>query len=406
VHVLVIHEFFLRPDEGGGARFNVMTREWVKAGVEVTVVAGQTHYATGYRPKTYALLEESEQDGARVLRTWTPRYDKTSTAARMLGMAAFGASATAILPRVGHFDVCLASSPSLASFAAGLAAARKAPLVAEVRDLWPESAVTVGVVSPNHPAVSAAYALEESTYETADHIVALTPGIARDIVDRGHARPEKITVFPNGVVPAPPLSEFERRSLRRQFGWEGEFVVVYAGAHGRANDLGQLITTAATLTDRRVRFVMVGDGPEKSELRRRAGRNVEWLDPVPHDELRRVLGAADAGAVVLQRNPTFRTVYPNKLFDYMGAGLPVLCGVEGDAAELVTEAGAGLLVRPGDVSDWRRAVVELHRCSPVERAEMGARGRTMVERRFDRLAIAREYLELLRAFTGHSSPQG
>jgi glycosyltransferase involved in cell wall biosynthesis len=232
-------------------------------------------------------------------------------------------------------------------------------------------------------------------YQTADHIVALTPGIGLNIVDRGLARAESISVMPNGAVPSPALSQFERRSMRRRLGWEGQFVVVYAGAHGRANDLGQLITTAATLRDEPIRFVFVGDGPEKSELRRRSGPNVEWHDPVPHDELRTLLGAADAGAVVLQPNPTFRTVYPNKLFDYMGAGLPVLCGVEGDAGDLVNEADCGVLVRPGDLQAWRNAVMQLSQLSSVERAEVGARGREFVTQRFDRRVIASEYFELL-----------
>ena len=201
-------------------------------------------------------------------------------------------------------------------------------------------------------------------------------------------------------MPYDPPSEFQRRSTRRRMGWDGEFVVVYAGAHGRANDLGQLLTAAATVRDLPVRFVFVGDGPEKSELRRRAGPNCEWLDPVPHDELHLLLAAADAGAVVLQKNPTFRSVYPNKLFDYMGAALPVLCGVEGDAADLVTDADCGLLVRPGDIQSWRAAVTQLYRMPAEQRAKMGANGRIFVAEHFDRRRIASEYLELLRNIAG------
>ncbi len=392
MHILLLHEYFLRPGQGGGERFNVMAREWVEAGARVTVIAGQTDYVTGMRPAGVGLLEDETVGEVRVIRPWTPGHGKASTPARMLGMAAFGVSATAALSRVSGWDVCVATSPSLGAFAAGLAASRKGPVVAEVRDLWPESAVTVGVVPAGHPAVAAAYSVEETMYESAAHVVALTPGIAANIRDRGLVRSGAISVLPNGWFPSAPTSEFLRRSIRRQRGWDDRFVVIYTGAHGRANDLGQLVTAAAQCPDD-VLFVLVGDGPTKRELRRRAGTNVEFVDSVDHDELRGLLGAADAGAVCLQRNPTFRTVYPNKLFDYMGAGLPVLCGVEGDAAELVERAECGLLVRPGDVQHWVAQLRELRRS---DTASMGLRGRAFVSERFDRRAIAAEYLKLLR----------
>lgn len=396
MHILLIHEFFLRPDEPGGERFNVMTRRWIERGARVTVIAGQTHYATGEKPPGGGLLDVREEPGLRVLRPWTPGHGRRSKAARMLGMAAFGVAATATLGKVDDWDVCVASSPSLGAWVAGVAAARRGPVVAEVRDLWPESAVTVGVLSPNHPATAAAYALEETMYETARQIVALTPGIRQRIIDRGLTRPDGISVMPNGSVPQRPTSEFERRSVRRQMGWEGRFVTIYAGAHGIANDLGQLVSAAGSYRDDPdPLFVFVGDGPRKAGLRRDAGPNVEWLEPVPHDELWALLGAADAGAVVLQANPTFRTVYPNKLFDYMNAGLPVLCGVEGDAADLVTAAQCGELVRPGDVSSWIAAIDAMRERSRRARLAMGARGRAFVAANFDRADIADAYFELL-----------
>lgn len=398
MHILLLHEFFLRPGEAGGERFNVMTARWIDRGARVTVIAGQTHYTTGSKPPgaRRTLLEERRQGSLRVLRPWTPGHSRNSTTARMLGMAAFGAAATATLPKVGPWDICVASSPSLATFVAGLTAARQGPVVAEVRDLWPESAVSVGVLSPNHPATAAAYSLEETMYETASHIVALTPGIRQNIVDRGLRRPDDITVLPNGSVARPALSEFERRSVRRRMGWEDRFVVIYAGAHGLANDLGQLVSAAGAFgAAAEPLFVFVGEGPRKAGLKRYAGSNIDWLDPVPHDELWKLLGAADAGAVVLQPNPTFRTVYPNKMFDYMSAGLPVLCGVEGDAAELVSRASCGELIRPGDVSSWVSAIESVRGASVEARLAMGARGRALVRDEFDRDEIADAYFGLL-----------
>jgi glycosyltransferase involved in cell wall biosynthesis len=180
-------------------------------------------------------------------------------------------------------------------------------------------------------------------------------------------------------------------------------VAIYAGAHGIANDLDQLIDVARRMpADAGVQLVAVGDGPMREALVRRSRRlgltNLQWRPAVSPGELRRWLQAADVGLVILQDNPTFQTVYPNKAFDYMAAGIPVVATVDGVLGELLTTSGAGISVPPGRPDHLVEALLGLRRDEDAAR-DMGNAGRRLVRSRFDRRSHARRYLELLEHLT-------
>jgi len=175
---------------------------------------------------------------------------------------------------------------------------------------------------------------------------------------------------------------------------------MYAGAHGRANALGQLIETAQLLRERGdILIACVGDGPERRALEKTVrGRglvNIEFHGAVPKERMPEVVNGCDLGAAVLQDNPTFRTVYPNKVFDYMACERPVLLAIDGVARELVCDrARAGVFVQPEDPRAIADAIVELAEL-PVERAEMGRRGRRWVLDNANRNTLAEHYLGIL-----------
>jgi glycosyltransferase involved in cell wall biosynthesis len=398
MRILVIHQYYLRPGEPGGTRFNEFCAMWRAAGHQVDVVASSVPYTTGVRDAAGGPWRTRSEDGIDVTRVWTVEQRSGERARRLASMSTFGAlSVFAALSR--HADVVIASSPSLVTAVSGaLAAAHNdAPFIFEVRDLWPESAVTTGVMAAGSPLVRAAEGLEEWACECADGVVALTPGIRDDILRRRLAMSQCVHVIPNGVdVSAIPV--VDRRALRRELGWD-DFVAVYAGAHGLANDLDQLIDAARLLQgEPGIRIVAFGDGPRRRALVQRTERlgltNIEWRAALAPERLREVLQAADAGLVVLQDNPTFRTVYPNKAFDYMAAALPVICGVDGVARELVISNGVGVFVEPAAPRRLADALVDLH-ARPSRAREMGEEGRRLVERSFDRREHAQQYLELM-----------
>lgn len=404
MRILVVHQFYLQPGEPGGSRFNELSRLWAAAGHQVTVVAGTVNYATSRAPERYrGRWNTREQDGAvTVWRCHVPESYGRSYLGRMWAFFAFTLSAATAALRCERPDVVIATSPPLVAAIPGwLAAVRhRARLVFEIRDLWPESAVTTGVLREKALLTLLLYSLERWACRRADRINVLTPAFRDDLVKRGLAPAEKIVFVPNGAdldlfFPAPADA-----ALRAELGWGDRFVVMYAGAHGRANAIGQLVDAAALLRDRPdVLIASVGDGPERQQHEARARAlglgNIVFHGAQPKARMPALVNACDVGAAVLQDNPTFRTVYPNKVFDYMACEKPSLLAIDGVARQLVCEeAQAGVFAKPEDPAALAAAIRRLADDAPG-RAEMGRRGRAWVLANAGREALATRYLGIL-----------
>src|SRR3954469_3773670 len=292
MRILVIHQYYLQPGEPGGSRFNELCRLWAEAGHEVTVVAGSVNYATGAMAERYrGRWNTLEQDGkVRVYRCYVPQSYGRSYAGRMWAFLAFTFSAATAALRSGGADVVIATAPPLVTPIPGwLAAVRyRARLVFEIRDLWPESAITTGVLREKSLLARALYALERWACGVADKINVLTPAFREDLVRRGLARAEKMVFVPNGA----DLHRFQPgprdNAVRRELGWGDRFVVMYAGAHGRANAIGQLVKAAELLRSRRdILIACVGDGSERqaleAEARRSELKNIVFLGAHPKE---------------------------------------------------------------------------------------------------------------------------
>jgi glycosyltransferase involved in cell wall biosynthesis len=244
------------------------------------------------------------------------------------------------------------------------------------------------------------YGLEKWACRSASKINVLTPAFQADMEKRGLAAQGKFCCVPNGADtesfwPGPRDNE-----MRRLLGWGDRFVVMYAGAHGRANALRQLVDAAAELRDRPDIFIAcVGDGPERQRLSEEAERrgleNIRFHGAQPKTSMPYIVNACDAGAAVLQNNPTFRTVYPNKVFDYMSCARPVLLAIDGAARALVCdEAKAGVFAEPENPKAIASAIQFLAD-HPDTRAEMATNGRRWVLANASRGALAGRYLDEL-----------
>lgn len=405
MNILVVHQFFLSPGEPGGTRFNDFARLWREAGHDVRVVASAVGYDSGERAFQLGAWRREVVDGVDVRRAWTFAHPRGERARRFASMVGFGVTGTlgAVTFARWRPDVVIASSPALTAAIPGMMAASRfrCPFVFEVRDLWPESAVTTGVVASDSRIVRAAEALEATACELADRVVGVSPAIVDNMVDRGLIERARTAMIPNGVDPS-ALPVIDRVALRQKMGWGGKFVAIYAGAHGLANGLDQLVEAARHLRRRQdVLLVSVGRGPEREALIARSHEleNLVWLDAVEPDEAFRLVAAADAALVLLKDNPTFRTVYPNKMFAAMAAEIPIVLTVDGAARELVTGAGAGAFVPPESAQDLARTIGNLAN-DPVLCMQMGWRGREVVEQSFDRRQHAAAYLELLSTLAG------
>jgi glycosyltransferase involved in cell wall biosynthesis len=405
MRILVVHQYFLGKDDAGGSRWNQFSKYWAKAGHEVTILAGMVHYAKGKKAPEYKgkfFVREQIQPNVTVYRCHVSEAYNRSFVGRAWAYASFTfSSLLAGLFKTGKPDVIVATSPPLtvAPTMWLLSRFRRVPAVFEVRDLWPETAIDTGVLT-NKPIIHLSYKLEALAYRKARWINVLTPAFVDALVEKKGVSRDRISMIPNGVdldimTPGPKDNE-----IRRRLGLEGKFVVSYFGAHGRCNKVGQLLDVAARLkvTHPDVRILMVGDGMEKpmvvEDARERCLDNMLFLDSVPKDQVCHYINASDVCTAVLMKTDTFKTVYPNKVFDYMSCKRPIIVAIDGVARKLVEDAGAGFYAEPEDPQAFIDALLKLKN-DPQLMQRMGEDGYRHASQHYSREEMAREYLALL-----------
>lgn len=399
MHICILYQHYLRPGDAGHNRFNDYARIWSGLGHKVSVITGQASYMTGIKDPEYrGKVCVREQDGdVDVYRMYVPDRANESFSRRAFSYLAFALSSAWGYRKLERPSVLLCSSPPLFIGLGMLLIHRfsRVPMVFEVRDLWPESAITTGVIR-NRRMIQAMYGIERRCYAAATRVNALTEAFRENIVARGLADPAKVSFIPNGVDVEQQRPDLRSEKLRRELGWDGRYVVLYSGAHGVANRLGQLVEAAELLRDTpNVLIATVGAGMEleslRQEVRERGLTNIVLHGPRPREEMPAINASADATAAVLQKNDTFRTVYPNKVFDAMACGRPIVLGIDGVARDLVERAGAGYYAEPENPEALAAAIRRLH-ADPAEAEAMGRRGRAYVSEHFDRQQLAVRYL--------------
>jgi glycosyltransferase involved in cell wall biosynthesis len=408
MHVLLIHQAFVSPEEAGGTRHYELGRFVVSNRHQFTIVAANLSYLTGRAvTATGGLVTGQNLDGVRVLRAYTYPSLHRSFTWRVVSFLSFMVTSVYAALRAGKVDVVMGTSPPIfQAFSAWLVSfLRRRPFLLEIRDLWPEFAIKLGVLT-NPLLIGAARTLERFLYRRATHLLVNSPAY-RDYLLSAGIPPEKISLVANGVD-ADMFDPAERgETVRDEFKLDGKFVVTYAGALGMANDLETLIRAAQVLRAEPDLLVMiVGDGKERPRLeslvRESNLSNVLFAGARPKREMPAFLAASDACIAILRNIPAFRTTYPNKVFDYMAAGRPIVLAIDGVIREVVELAGAGIYVPPGDPKALADAMLSLKK-DPAAAQGMGRAARDYVAKNFDRQAQARAFLDLLLAVAHRSS---
>lgn len=385
-----------------------MCRYLVEQGHKVTVVTEIPNHPSGIIPWSYRgrLSERKLEEGIDVLRLWVWTSPEKTFRSRMqfyLSYMAMAGLAGSIAR--GQYDVVYATSPPLFVGAAGLAAAllRRIPLVFEVRDLWPESAVALGELTSSK-AIKGAELLERLLYARAARIVAVTEGIRERLIARGIGK-EKIALIPNGANT--DLFTYDPQggeALAAEIGFAGKFIALYAGIHGVAQGLETVLHAAHILRSRPdIHFLFVGEGPRKSalvELSKELGANTQFLPEVPTAQMPRYLSAAGCAIVPLRDEPLFRGALPSKMFEAWACSRPVVLGVAGEAADVLARTGGGIAVRPENPEEIASAIASLQ-ADPTKAEAMGRRGRACVEEHYSRREQARKLEALLQGVTQH-----
>jgi glycosyltransferase involved in cell wall biosynthesis len=371
MRILYLHQFFITRAGVGGTRSYEFARRFVERGHAVRMVTA------GEGARTEDGIEVVGVPGAySEYMTATSR----SNASRMLAFARFALGATIASLRGPRPDVVYGTSPPLTmALPALLASLRwRAPLVFEVRDLWPEAPIQMGALG-NPLARRLARALERLVYARSARVIALSPGIQSKLP------PEKAVLVPNAAdldlfTPAPPPPEFR---------------VSYFGTLGEANDVTAAVEAARLLPD--VSFVLMGDGKRRAHLERTAPPNVEFRSGTKEDVAR--LAAESSACMTLFKDvPVLATNSPNKLFDTFAAGRPAIVNMDGWMRELVERNEAGLYVRAGDADDLAEKIAWL-RDNPDQVERMGRNARRLAERDFDRDDLAARALAVLEEAT-------
>jgi len=272
--------------------------------------------------------------------------------------------------------------------------------VLEIRDIWPESIVTVGAMKRSR-IIRFLEWLERRMYRAANHIVTVGSGYRRQLLDRG-VPADKVSVIPNGVGDVPPTSRDRKRETRERWGAEGRFVCGYVGTVGMAHGLEVVLKAAARLKDAGradVVFWIVGDGAKRRALEEEAADrglfNVVFTGLVPKEAVGTIIASMDACLVHLRGTELFGTVIPSKIFEIMAARVPIVMGVRGESRDIVLKAGAGVSMIPDDPESLLECLDEIARSPNAFR-----RGAAYVQEHYCRDSLAGRMLAVCECEAG------
>jgi glycosyltransferase involved in cell wall biosynthesis len=404
MRILYFHQYFSTTEGSVGTRSYEFSKYLVLAGHEVTVVCGQYDIAvTGLTGVFYGGRREGIVDGIRVIEYAFPYSNSDSFFKRILTFLRFSISSIRESFRQ-DYEILFATSTPLTAAIPGIVIkvlGIKKKFVFEVRDLWPELPHAMGVI--NNPVILFGMSLLEwMGYHMADLCIGLAPGICEGIIRRG-IEPSRVILIPNGCDLSLFSDDFEDKSIFGTPAINNEtFVAFFCGAHGIANGLDAILDAALVLKKRgaeQIRIVLVGEGREKRRLKERAISeglgNILFLNSVPKAAMTKMLKAADVGLMLLKNVPAFYYgTSPNKFFDYLASGLPVLNNYPGWVADLISSNQCGEVVPPDNAEELADSLIKLSMNRERTR-QLGQNALALARKSFSRLDLAQKFEEAL-----------
>lgn len=398
MHVLYFHQHFSTPQGSAGTRSYEMAQALIRAGHSVTMVCGS--YAQGNTGLSMPFKKGRRRgvvDGIDVIE-FALHYGNHMGFVQRLGVFLKFAKGSIGVALREPADVVFATTTPLTAGIPGIFARwlRRKPFVFEVRDLWPELPKAMGVIT-NPVVLWLMSALEWLSYRSADRLVGLSPGIVEGIASRGVEK-SRIAMVPNGCDM--DLFSATVEAWRPEGVEDDQLLAIFTGTHGNANGLDSVLNAAAVLKKRQrddIRIALVGQGREKPKLmvdaEERGLDNVLFLDPVPKTKLTGLMAGADLGLQVLRNVPAFYFgTSPNKFFDYVSAGLPVLNNYPGWLAGLIEENDCGFAVQPDDPSAFADALIEAAE-HPDALRQKGVNARELAQTRFARSKLSDDWVQ-------------
>lgn len=398
MQILLITDNFPPETNAPATRTYEHCKEWVKEGVEVTIITCAPNFPQGkvYEGYKNRLYQKENIDGIEVIRVWSYITANEGFAKRVLDYVSFAFTAfwAGLFQK---YDVIIATSPQFFTTwtASALSKIRRKPWIFELRDLWPESIRTVGAMKQGR-VLDWLEEVELWLYRDAAKVVAVTDAFKQNLIDRG-IDTEKVEVVTNGAN----LELYEPREkdqeLLSTLGLEGKFIVGYIGTHGMAHSLDFIIRSIAKVKDDSIHFLFVGSGAAKVGLVETVNelglKNVTLLDPIAKEEVPRYLSIVDASLAPLKKSETFKTVIPSKIFEASAMGKPTLLGVEGQAQEIIERYGAGLCFEPENEKDFLEKLMRLREDELLYRSCVEGCKKLAID--FDRKGLAKKMLKII-----------
>jgi glycosyltransferase involved in cell wall biosynthesis len=392
-----------------------------RKGHSVSVVTGLPNYPAGvlYPGFRLGLVQRETLDGVKVVRTFELPYHGKSSIGRMLNYLTFMITAPFGSFFVPRCDVMYVWHPPLTVGVAAWLIARLhgIPFIYDVQDIWPESVVLSGMVR-NKIVIRMLSMLERFIYRRADHIFVVTRGARENLLEKG-VNPEKVSVMPHWIdeTKSAPIDTETRQRIRQTYGWTDKFVILFAGNIGMVQGLDAVVRAAALLPQGGGFLIsLIGDGADRQRLRELAKSldvddRIEFVDRHPAAEMPALMEASDALLVHLKSAPMAHWVIPTKIFAYLSAAKPILVAMEGAAADLVRDSGAGIVVPPSDAAALAQAICRLRDLPQEDREAMGRRGREYLVTKYSMQTVIAQYEQKLQTIAaagkrGMPAPKG
>ena len=398
--VLYFHQHFTTPDGSGGTRSYEFAKYCLKKGIEVTIVCGKyDNGKSGLNTSFIKGMRIGKVEGIKIIEFDIPYSNKDSFTSRSFKFLLYSLRSLKLVFKE-EYDIIFCTSTPLTAAVPGIFAKlfRKKSFIFEVRDLWPQLPVAMGVIK-NPLIIFFLSILERSAYRHSDALIGLSPGIVKGIEDNLKYK-KNVKLIPNGC----DLDMFKNEDSiwSHNAVIKGDFIALYAGTHGKANGLLSILDAARILKEKNIqniKIILVGEGSEKLKLieisRQYELNNVIFLDSVSKKVLGSIFNRANLGLqTLLNLEEFYYGTSPNKFFDYLSAGLPVLTNYPGWIADMILDYNLGYVAEPDDPLDFAQRIIEASEDSSI--SSKSKNSFTLASEEFNREKLAKEFYQLIK----------